>query len=164
MSVGSANKLYNPTTNTYENGSYYLKYENLTNAITTVDNLTESYTINNHALSAHQGYVLDRIKFDINGSNKFKGDFVPYNAYLDIGTSSNYWSSGYIGTIYTNYLYVNKYFSLGNSGVITANISNITIDTSKRLRANNLTVYSNINTGNIYSNQYMNMNIRSSKK
>ena len=57
----------------YDDGDFFLNYDNLRGRVTLVDNLNEKTYNDKKALSAHQGYVLDQNKLSRDGSQAMTG-------------------------------------------------------------------------------------------
>lgn len=84
----------------YDNGDYYLNYENLKNRITVEDNLTNSGVDLKKALSAHQGYILNQSKVDragdtLTGTLNTRIILPTTNDTYNLGSSSYKWSNVY---------------------------------------------------------------------
>lgn len=82
----------------YDDGDFFLNYDNLRNRVTVINNLNESTFNNKHALSAYQGYLLNQNKLNRDGSQPMTGtlkaqSIVPTaNNKYDLGSSANRWN------------------------------------------------------------------------
>ena len=102
--VGKADSLKHTTddgTVVYDDGDYFLNYDNLKNKIDIINNLKESVYNNKHALSAYQGYLLNQNKLNRDGSQPMTGtlqsqSIIPIeNTKYDLGSSANRWNKIY---------------------------------------------------------------------
>ena len=89
----------------YDDGDFFLNYNNLRNKLTVVNNLTSNTYKSTEALSAYQGYVLNQNKLSRDGSQPMTGTLqsqsvVPTaNEAYDLGSSSAKWRNIYVKAI-----------------------------------------------------------------
>ena len=84
----------------YDDGDFFLNYDNLRNRITIVNNLNENAYNNKHALSAYQGYILNQNKLARDGSQSMTGSLLPQNnEAIDLGSSAKRWRTLYVKNI-----------------------------------------------------------------
>lgn len=104
----------------YDDGDYFLNYDNLRNSIITVNNLNSQSYNKKEALSAYQGYILDQNKVSKSGDTMTgtlnSADIIPKTDKLyNLGSASNNWESIFADNIYKNDLANNYIYCTGGS-------------------------------------------------
>lgn len=104
----------------YDDGDYFLNYDNLRNSIITVNNLNSQSYNKKEALSAYQGYILDQNKVSKSGDTMMgtlnSADIIPKTDKLyNLGSASNNWESIFADNIYKNDLANNYIYCTGGS-------------------------------------------------
>ena len=88
----------------YKDGNYFLNYDNLQNKISVINNLTTSSYNAKQALSAYQGYLLNRNKVNksgdtMTGTLNSRAIIPTSNNTYNLGSSSNRWNVCYVKTL-----------------------------------------------------------------
>lgn len=104
----------------YDDGDYFLNYDNLRNSIITINNLNSQSYNKKEALSAYQGYILDQNKVSKSGDTMMgtlnSADIIPKTDKLyNLGSASNNWESIFADNIYKNDLANNYIYCTGGS-------------------------------------------------
>lgn len=118
----------------YDDGDYFLNYDNLRNSIITVNNLNSQSYNKKEALSAYQGYILDQNKVSKSGDTMTgtlnSADIFPKTDKLyNLGSASNNWESIFADNIYKNDLANNYIYCTGGSVLDIRAMSKTTADT-----------------------------------
>lgn len=84
------------TTIEYDDGDFFLNYDNLRNRVTVINNLGETTYNSKKALSAYQGYVLNQNKLARDGSQSMTGSLLPdKTTTINLGSSDKRWNAIY---------------------------------------------------------------------